>query len=376
MRFTFKAFVLICPIVVACVLSSPGPLASAEPLMQSDVFVGGKGGFHTYRVPSLITTKKGTLLAFCEGRKTSRSDDGDNDLMLRRSTDGGKTWQPMQLVHEEGGRAIITIGNPCPVVDQSSGVIWLTMNRKNDRILVTSSKDDGRTWAKPVDITRQVKKPAWGWYAMGPGVGIQLRLGPHKGRLIIPCDHRKTKNRSGPSSSHVVYSDDHGKTWRLGGLVGDHSNECQVAELSDGTLLLNARNHYGRSGNRPDLAKRRIISTSRDGGLSWSKPDLDETLIEPTCEASLIRYPRTSQDGAYWLLFSNPASKVRRERMTVRLSYDDGKTWPVSKLLYKGSAAYSCLTVLPDGRIGVLYERDNTSRITFAVFTLDWLRKP
>lgn len=363
------------PTLLIVLSLNAGILFASEPFEQLDVFVGGKGGFHTYRVTSLITSKNGTLLAFCEGRKTSRIDDGDNDLLLRRSIDGGKTWQPKQLVHEEGGKAIVTIGNPCPVVDQSTGIIWLTMNRKNDRILITHSKDDGISWAKPTDITKQVKKPNWGWYAMGPGVGIQLQLGPHKGRLVIPCDHRKTKSRSGPSSSHVVYSDDHGKSWQLGGLVGDHSNECQVVELSDGTLLLNARNHYARSGNRPDLAYRRIISTSKDGGLSWSKPKLDEALIEPQCQGSLIRYPRKSKNGAHWLLFSNPASKSAREKMTVRLSQDDGKTWPNSKCVYEGSAAYSCLTVLPDGRIGMLYERDSTTRITFAVFTLDWLLK-
>ncbi len=358
-------------ITLFCVSS---PTFAADPLTQTDLFVSGKGGYHTYRIPALITTKKGTLLVFCEGRKSSRSDDGDNDMLLRRSTDGGKTWRPTQLVYEEGGDAVITIGNACPVVDEITGTIWLTMNRKNDRILISHSDDDGQSWAKPSDITDQVKKPAWGWYATGPGVGIQLKLGKHKGRLIIPCDHRKTKSRSGPSSSHVIYSDDHGKTWHLGGLVGDHSNECQVVELPDGTLMLNARNHYGRSGKRPDLAKRRIVSTSRDGGMTWSKLTFDETLIEPQCQASLIGYPRKSNGGLGWLIFSNPASKSGRQRMTVRMSYDSGKTWPVSKLLYEGSAAYSCLTVLPDGRVGIIYERDNTTRLTFSTFAIEWLK--
>ena len=364
---------LACFICIPALLLSAGRLPAAEPPVQTDIFVSGEEGYHTYRIPAIVTTGRGSLLAFCEGRKTSRIDDGDNDLVLRRSDDGGKTWQPMQLVHEEGGAAVVTIGNPCPVVDRTTGVIWLAMNRNNDRVLVTRSNDDGRTWAEPTDITGQAKKPGWGWYAMGPGVGIQLAIGPHRGRLVIPCDHRETGNRSGPSSSHVIYSDDHGKTWHIGGPVGPDSNECQVAQRSDGSLLLNARNHRDRGGDRTDLGRRRIIATSRDGGRSWSEPKLDEALIEPRCQASLLRYPQTSPDGRHRLLFSNPASTSGRERMTVRLSPDDGKTWPVSRLIHEGSVAYSCLTVLPDGRIGLLYERDNYSRITFAAFTLPWL---
>ena len=192
-----------------------------------------------------------------------------------------------------------------------------------------------------------------------------MQFGEYKGRLVIPSDHRKTLDRSGPSSAHAFYSDDHGKTWELGEAVGDHSNECQVAERSDGTLLINARNHWLLSGGRSDLAFQRIIATSGDGGRSWSDPSFDEALIEPQCQASLIRYPR-----------ANPASKSGRERMTVRLSPDEGRTWPLSRVLYQGKAAYSCLTVLPDGRIGLLYERDGSAAITFTVFSLEWLTGP
>lgn len=317
--------------LVFVVLMFSGASAGEIP-SHIDVFTSGQGGYHTYRIPVLITTKKGTLLSFCEGRKTSTIDDGDNDLLLRRSTDAGKTWQPMQLVHEEGGDAIITIGNPCPVVDQTTGVVWLTMTRNNDRVFVSNSKDDGQTWAPAREITEQVKKPGWGWYATGPGVGIQMQFGEYKGRLVIPSDHRKTLDRSGPSSAHVFYSDDHGKTWELGGAVGDHSNECQVAERSDGTLLINARNHWLLSGGRSDLAFQRIVATSGDGGRSWSDPRFDEALIEPQCQASLIRYPGANPDGSVWMLFSNPASKSGRERMTVRLSPDEGRTWPLSRV--------------------------------------------
>jgi sialidase-1 len=170
----------------------------------------------------------------------------------------------------------------------------------------------------------------------------------------------------------VIYSDDHGRTWHLGGSVGPHTNECQVAELSDGSLLINCRNHWARSGSRPDLAFRRITARSPDAGQTWSAPQFAPTLIEPQCQASLIRYSWPDQTRSR-LLFSNPASKSGRQRMTVRLSHDEGKTWPESKLIHEGSSAYSSLAALPDGRVGLLYERDNYSKMTFASFTLAWL---
>jgi sialidase-1 len=353
--------------------------ADAQDLMTSVPFTKGQEGYFAYRIPSLIVSTKGTLLLFCEGRKTSLSDDGDNDLLLRRSTDGGRTWGPIQLVHEEGGDAVITIGNPCPVIDRTTGTIWLTMNRKNARVLVTQSTDDGATWSAVKDITQQASQDDWGWYALGPGVGIQIEHGPHRGRLVIPANHRLTRDRSGPSTSHVVYSDDHGQTWQLGGNVGLHSNECQVAEVlssAKSELLINARNHWARSGMKLELAGKRIVSRSGDGGQTWSEPAFDDALIEPACQASLIRYAWPEQ-GKSVLLFSNPASTSSRSRMTVRASYDEGKTWPSSKLIDAGPGAYSCLARLSDGRIGLVYERGSGYKdLAFVSFTLDWLSQP
>lgn len=344
--------------------------------MQVDVFISGQDGYHTYRIPALIVTPNGTLLAFCEGRKNSPADHGDIDLMLKRSTDGGRTWSAMQLVYEEGGGAEITIGNPCPVVDDETGTIWLAFCRDNRDVLITKSTDDGLTWSKPLEITKWVKKPEWQWYATGPGVGIQLRHGRHKGRLIIPCDHSEIVNGKRVQFSHIFYSDDHGRTWMLGGTVAPHTDECQVVELSDGTLMLNMRNYWGRTGGHAEWGNMRAIAFSKDGGKTWSSVKFDAMLIEPICQASFIRYTDVHRHDRNRLLFSNPASSERRIMMTVRLSYDEGKTWTVSKVIYPGASAYSCLAVLPDMSIGCLYERGEKhpyEKITFARFTLEWL---
>lgn len=354
----------------------------AEPLVQKSLFVKGDGDYNNYRIPALITTNKGTLLAFCEGREGG--DSSDIDMLVRRSEDSGETWSPKQIVWNEGRNVC---GNPCPVQDQDTGVIWLllTWNDSTDsgrrlhegtskdtrHVYVCSSDDDGHTWSKPVEITSTTKRKDWWWYASGPGVGIQLRKDSCKGRLIVPCDHTD-KNGYG---SHIIFSDDHGKSWQLGGTVSSGCNECQVVELADGTLMLNMRMQQHGQGKRG-------IATSTDGGLTWSELTLDPSLIEPVCQASLLRYTLVSEHGKNRLLFSNPASAPPpgqsggdRVKMTVRLSYDEGKTWPVSKLLHDGPSAYSCLSILPNGDVGCLYEGGETryGAIVFARFSLDWL---
>ena len=205
--------------------------------MKTHVYTSGQDGYHTYRIPALLVTKAGTLLAFCEGRRNGRGDHGDLDLLVKRSEDGGETWSEQLLIYGEPGE--VTIGNPCPVVDDDTGVIWLPFCRENDDVFMTHSADDGKTWADPVDITADVKMPAWGWYATGPGVGIQLQRGEHRGRLVIPCDHREDETYG--NGSHTIYSDDHGATWQLSALIAPGANECQVVELADGSLKMNIR---------------------------------------------------------------------------------------------------------------------------------------
>jgi len=262
------------------------------------------------------------------------------------------------------------------VVDRDTGTIWLCLIRTSTRkyknneaiskatgrisdMWVMHSNDEGATWAGPTDITKAVNRREWTRIVPGPGVGIQLR----SGRLIIPCTHFHGE----VGTDHIIYSDDHGRSWHLGGTIEGKMDEDQVVELTDGSLMINMRN-YEDKGHRG-------ISRSQDGGLTWSKAESDSTLIEPTCEASLIRYTTSPPSNKNRLLFSNPAS-TDRMRMTVRLSYDEGKTWPVEKLLNAGGSAYSCLTVLPDMQIGCLYERGRhrpAERVTFARFSLQWL---
>lgn len=356
-------------LAVVAVPAMSGQQTVAEPDALVDLFVSGQGGYHTYRIPSLVVTTKGTLLAFCEGRKTSRADHGDVDLVVRRSTDGGRQWGPIQLVYEEGGDAKITIGNPCPVVDQQTGVVWLPLTRNNDDVLMISSRDDGVTWSVPRVITASVKRDDWTWYATGPGNGIQLVHGPHLGRLVIPCDHRVAAiaERRKSTRSHVIFSDDHGATWQIGGVTEFLMNECAIAELPDGGLLLNMRSNRGR--------QRRVIATSTDGGLTWSPCRDDPTLIEPVCQASLIRasWPRDGQPGR--LLFCNPASASGRQKLTLRISHDEGRTWPWSQLLYEGSAAYCSLAALPNDQTLVLFERDDYQKISLLQVDLAQLER-
>ena len=345
-----------------------------------DVFTSGQEGYHTFRIPSVIVTPKRTVVAFCEGRKLGGGDAGDIDLVLKRSADGGKTWGQLQIVWDDAAN---TCGNPCPVIDQQTGTIWLllTWNRGDDkepqiiaqtsrdtrRVFVTQSQDDGVSWAKPMEITAQAKQTNWTWYATGPGAGIQIERGPHRGRLVIPCDHIEAGTKR--YYSHVIYSDDHGKTWRLGGTTPQHQvNECEVVELSDGRLMLNMRN-YDRS------QRTRQIAFSDDGGLSWRDQRHASELIEPICQASIRRYSWPGGGKRNMILFSNPASQ-KRERMTVRVSSNDCQSWPMARVLHEGPAAYSCLTVLPDRSIGCLFERGDKhpyERITFVRFGLDWL---
>lgn len=334
----------------------PQPLGSSNTVWQA-----GESGVHTYRIPALVVANNGDLLAFAEARHGGRGDSGDIDLVMKRSSDGGKTWSAQQLVWNDGAN---TCGNPCPVVDRTTGNILLlaTRNLGQDHeseiiagssegtrtVWILRSTDHGHTWSAPEDITASTKLPHWTWYATGPGAGIQLQRGLHAGRLVIPCDHIEAESKR--YYSHVIFSDDGGATWQRGGSSPqDQVNECEVVELEDGRLLLNMRNY-----DRAQRTRQQVWSS--DGGATWRDQRHIPELIEPICQASVRRYRWADAQQAGVLIFSNPASQSSRVGMSLRASFDDGATWPWLALLDAGPSAYSCLQVLDDGSVVCLYE--------------------
>ena len=347
---------------------------------QAPLFVSGQGGYHTYRIPALVAAPDGTVLAFCEGRRNSASDTGEINLLVRRSTDAGRTWDKPVVIASDGPH---TVDNPCPVVDQDTGVVWLhlTHNLGHDTeagimdgtsggtrtAWVMHSEDSGTTWSERVEITEQAKAPDWTWYASGPGCGIQTT----SGRLVMPCDNASAATKG--LNSHIVYSDDHGRTWNRSAATpsGSGANECHVIERRDGSLLMNVR-------RLPCPNRCRGTSTSNDGGLTWSDVADVPTLVDPGCQASMIRYDALrAGDLGNRVLFANAASTEARVNMTVRLSFDDGGTWPSSHVLHAGPSAYSSLIRLPDGTVGCLYECGADYRyetLTFARLPIDILK--
>jgi len=336
---------------------------------ETELFTSGVEGYHTYRIPALIVSPKGTLMAFCEGRKYGADDWGEINIVLKRSFDNGINWQKMQIVAAEDGA--ITLGNPSPVVDKDTGKVWLFYCRDNDQIYVTSSADDGATWSTPANITKSVKMPTWTWSGTGPGHGIQLK----SGRLVIPAYHVDGTRIAPPfQHSYIIYSDDHGSSWEIGGIVGGGTSECEVVEMPDGALYMTMR-----SSNR-ELPYRHG-AWSQDGGITWSAVQDEKQLVDPNCQASIVGF--TSKDSLAKnlvrfeeiQLFSNPAN-TERTTMTVRISYDQCRTWKVSKVLHCGPSAYSDLAVTSDKTVCCLYERGNIHRrecIRLAQFNLTWL---
>jgi len=316
-------------------------LTSGDEPVQTPLFVAHTGGYHTYRIPALVVSVRGTVLAFCEGRKTGMGDAGDIDLLLRRSLDGGRSWQPVQVVHEEGGDAPITIGNPCPIATPD-GAVHLLFCRDNRQAFYTKTVDDGRTFSRPREITASLRAFDFSFTRLGTGPihGIQTAAG----RLVAPL---WLNNGIGKTyRAGVAYSDDQGLTWKAGGLVASEVrdlNECAVAELPGAALLLNLRNRQ---------AKCRAVATSTDGGLSWSRPRLAESLVDPECQGALLR---VSASTAGRLYFSN-AADTKRRRLTVRQSDDGGQTWTDGRVLHAGPAAYSDLAVTTDGALLCYYE--------------------
>ena len=371
--------------VVFLSLITGDAIAGESFFRNTTIYKADNKDYGNFRIPAIVVTTKGTVLAFCEGRRRD-SDTGNIDIVLKRSFDNCKTWETLQVVRDDDPN---TCGNPCPVVDCETGTIWLvhTHNLGYDHesqiikgtskgtrtVWVLKSDDEGATWSEPVNISEKVKAPNWTWIATGPGVGIQLE----SGRLIIPCDHVEAK--TGYTKANVFYSDDHGANWKLGGTVIDNFlGEPQVVELSDSRLMINSRNCDSRLFFQMPFptvdhtTNYRTVAVSDNGGLSWSRAWQDSTLIEPGfhgCQASILRFTDEKLHDKNRILFSNPASKKTREKMTVRISYDEGKTWKYSKQITSDWAGYSCLAILKNGMIACFYEGGTD----MAIFNLEWL---
>jgi sialidase-1 len=327
----------------------------------------------------LVATGAGSLLAFAEGRANLR-DHAENKIVLKRSDDRGKTWGPLHIIAEDGANAL---NNPTAVVLRKTNRVILMYQRYAKgfgehnaepgidgphvcRTFTIHSDNNGIKWSRPVEITAQVKRPIEVTStAAGPGIGIQLTHGKYAGRLLMPFN----QGPYGHWKVYAVISDDSGESWRYGETASEGSagfaNEVQFAERSNGDILLNARNERG--------AKYRKTAISHDGGETWSVTELEPALIEPGCQASLLRYAEHKDYRRDIFLFSNPASQTERKNGTIRLSVDEGKSWPVAKLLYPGSFAYCCLAPLPQGFVGCLFERDGMKKISFAQFSVDWI---
>lgn len=337
-----------------------------EDRIHQRLFHSGEEGYPRYRIPSLVVTNSGALLAICEGRADGGGLTGNIDLVLKRSEDGGATWSALQTIADAGED---TLGNQSALVDRKTGKIWIAhtispgaeleadiaagKTERSTRVFVISSDDDGKTWTKPRDITDTAKKPDWTWYGCGPGVGIQLK----SGRLLFPCYHREGENGS-ITASHAVYSDDHGQTWKLSENAGSGNGEPQALEREDGSIYLSARTAKGGPFERS-------IVESSDGGETWGEKRFDPNLYDPYCQNSLLKLAPKR-----WL-YLHPAGPDRHD-LTVRLSLDEGETWDAgSMLLRSGNGQYSSMAQLPNGNVAVLYDlwEDNNYQLYFTTFS-------
>lgn len=336
------------------------------------LFESGKEGYPRYRIPSLVVSKEGVLVAICEGRKDGGGLTGNVDLVAKRSFDNGISWTDLSLVADAGPD---TLGNASALVDTTIGTIWIAgtispgeflekviatgESEESTRVFVSSSSDEGKSWTEPRDITAAVKLPGWTWYGCGPGVGIQLK----SGRLLFPCYHRE--GQTGRTvCSHAIFSDDQGLTWQLGENAGSGNGEPQALQREDESIYLSARTAGGGEHFRS-------IVESKDRGATWSDKRFDKQIYDSYCQASLLKLP--PEKGKPRWLYCHPAGP-ERNNLTIRLSRDEGLTWNSGSLiLRKGNGQYSSMAILPDGRVAVLYdlwENDNY-QLYFTTFSAE-----
>ena len=387
--------------------------AAAPFITKTDLFVAGEGGYKLYHIPGLVVTAKGTVLAWCEARKKG-SDWDDIHILLRRSSDDGQTWsEPASIAAVDGPKtknpfalrlknvdpADVTYNNPVLIADRD-GTVHMLFCLEYMRCFYQRSIDDGVTWSRPTEITStfQTFQSAYDWkvLATGPNHSIQLRTG----RLVVPVwlSTGTGGNAHRPSVTATIYSDDRGKTWQAGPIAVPctddwiNPNETVAIELVDGRVMLNVRNE--------SKTHRRLVTISPDGATGWSTPRFDEALLEPICMGGIIRYSRAETErhgdrsqkieNRNRVLFCNPHNLLRsdgkeeagksrdRRNVSVKLSYDEGQTWSISKTIEDQWSAYSDIAVTQAGTILCFYGRGTKAnfageRLTVARFNLDWL---
>ena len=360
---TRRTWLLLAPASLPAIAASP-------PFEPVDLFHQGDHGVHTYRIPALLETRRGTLLAVVDARHDSSRDlPARISLVLRRSRDRGRSWSPPQTLRQvpEGG-----VGDASLLLDRRTGRIWCFHNYgppgigwatalpgavtgpHTYQVHAIASDDDGQTWSPPRDLTPQIKHPDWRAMFATSGTHFQTS----RGRYLVPT---VVRDAAGIVASHNAWSDDAGRTWKIGPAIGAGTDESKAVELADGTVLQNMRN-----------GPTRAIARSHDGGIAFGPVTNDPALIDPVCNAGFARYHRRRRD---LLVFTNAAAPQRRN-LTIRFSLDAGSTWPRSRALHPGPAAYSTVIPLRDGTLAVLYECGENSpyeRISFARFALDWV---
>jgi sialidase-1 len=378
--------------LTASLATTPAVAADHGKCTSSTPYVSGTEGYSAFRIPAVIAAPNGDLLAFAEGRVGGLSDAGNIDTVVKRSTDGGCTWGPLQMVHDNGSN---TAGNPAPVITASGRIVLLTTYNggtateamilrgevtaeQSRRVFVQHSDDDGATWSAPSEITAQTKLSNWRWYATGPGHAIRLAGGAHPGRLVVPANHSiapptgstDTGAEAKYYGGHSLYSDDDGETWQIG-YIDDNPdgyinvNESTAAELPDGRIYFNTRDHNGTApSNRAD-------AYSADGGVTLEEPFHPQaTLTGPVVEGSIMQL--TGPNAA--LLYSGPADPAARAAMTIRISHDSGTTFTPALALSGLPAAYSDLVQIDANTVGVLYETGDFGTYERIVFRLVPLR--
>jgi sialidase-1 len=386
MQFSFNIQALIISVVLLTTTilvqsCHPAHKLSATSVVDGSIVFEPDAVYTSTRIPALVITPKGTLLAFCEGRIGTASDWADMNLLLRRSTDGGKTWQPVQIIDSNKGAPV---GNPTPIVD-NNGTVHLLYQKDYAEAFYTSSDDDGLTWKKTSNITDVFNqfKPEYNWkvLAPGPGHGIQLKNGRLLAAVWLANSSRLLPRRShGPSCVATIYSDDLGNAWKRGAIVADSSsaianpNESMPVQLANDSVLLSIRN--------ASSIKRRAFSVCNGGMSGWSKTRFEEELFDPTCMASIIALSSSKKNEKPAILFVNPDSKNiekhPRQNLTAKLSFDNGYTWPEQKVLNSGASGYSDLAVDTSGTVYCLYETNTIGKgfnysLVLKKFNRKWL---